>query len=66
MRTAHRNRKTNDCEPANAVRSQEKITVSKAARAAGAILFFGIPAVTLTTALLGYGIRSLYKRMKQN
>jgi hypothetical protein len=65
MKTERKNPNMRDCEPYSAGRIPGKITASKAARAAGAIIFFGIPAVTLTTALLGYGIRSLFKRIKQ-
>ncbi len=65
MTTAHKTRKMSDIDSWNAATTQRGITASKAARAAGAIIFFGIPAVALTTALLGYSIRSLYKRIKQ-
>ncbi|HEX2964796.1 MAG TPA: hypothetical protein V6C97_00235 [Oculatellaceae cyanobacterium] len=39
------------------------VTVGKVVRAVGAIVFFGVPAVALTTVLLGYGAHRLYKRI---
>ncbi len=65
MRSAYINQNISDCGSHAAGKRQRKITVSKAARVGGAIIFFGIPAVTITTAVLGYGIRSLCKRIKQ-
>ncbi len=52
-------------EPAHElVKGPKKIvTVTKAIRAMTAIVVFGIPLVTGTVALLGYGLHEAYKRM---
>ena len=52
-------------EPANGQgRESKKIaTVTKAIRAVTAIVVFGIPLVTGTITLLGYGIYEAYKRV---
>ena len=42
---------------------KEIATVTKAIRAITAIVVFGIPLVTGTVTLLGYGIYEAYKRM---
>ncbi len=38
----------------------------KVIRAAGAIVFFGIPALALTTVLVGYGVHKLCKAIRQS
>jgi hypothetical protein len=43
--------------------SKKIATVTKAIRAITAIVVFGIPLVTGTVTLLGYGIYEAYKRM---
>ena len=52
-------------EPANGQREGSKriATVTKAIRSVTAIVVFGIPLVTGTVTLLGYGIYEAYKRM---
>ena len=52
-------------EPANGqgTGSKKIATVTKAIRAITAIVVFGIPLVTGTVTLLGYGIYEAYKRM---
>jgi hypothetical protein len=45
-------------------KGQKKIaTVTKAIRALTTVVVFGIPLVTGTVTLLGYGIYEVYKRM---
>ena len=52
-------------EPANGQGKESKkiATVTKAIRAITAVVIFGIPLVTGTVTLLGYGIHEAYKRM---
>jgi hypothetical protein len=53
--------RNNNCEPSS---GWEKIaTATKVVRAITAIVVFGIPVVTGTAVLLGYGVHKLYERI---
>jgi len=44
-------------------RSKKIVTAAKAIRAITAVVVFGVPLVTGTATLLGYGVYKAYKRM---
>ena len=53
--------RNNNCEPSS---GRGKIaTATKVVRAITAIVVFGIPVVTGTALLLGYGVHKLYERI---
>jgi len=57
--------RNSNCEPSS---GREKrwgkiATATKVARAITAIVLFGIPVVTGTAVLLGYGVHKLYERI---
>jgi hypothetical protein len=50
-------------EPDNKKKSR-KITPVDIARAISSIIVFGIPLIAGTTAIIGYGISRIYKKLK--
>ncbi|MCX5811143.1 MAG: hypothetical protein NT178_01155 [Proteobacteria bacterium] len=50
-------------EPDNKQKSR-KITPLDLARAISTIIVFGIPLIASTTAIIGYGIYKIYKKIK--
>jgi len=68
MKTDYRDNRecaADGCRPGEPVSRQKEGpgTLEKSVRAATALVVFVIPAVTLTAALVGCGIRALYKRL---
>jgi hypothetical protein len=49
-------------EPDNKQKSR-KITAPELARAVSSIIVFGIPLITLTAAVIGYGMSKIYKKL---
>lgn len=57
--------RNNNCEPSSGQgkRWGKIATATKVVRAITAIVVFGIPVVTGTAVLLGYGVHKLYERI---